>query len=243
MPVIDKARVRVFVVIVLLIVAAAALHGYLPGGGIPARVRPTTSLGSLFTVVAILTVSMAIIAIAVTTQSRRASVSPSRGEPPRGMSVERRSVTWRMTLIAMGVVIAWLLLAALPSPLNMQLGIEHPDSPNVFWLLAGSTGLLIIVIAVGSMIATRRRQRRAIPAQVRSGDEYRSSATAGPESFARAAERGLAELDDLSREPREAIIAGYLAMNARWRTRQSPRRTAEFNWSNCSRRRGSARTS
>ncbi|HVQ97286.1 MAG TPA: DUF4129 domain-containing protein, partial [Mycobacterium sp.] len=38
------------------------------------------------------------------------------------------------------------------------------------------------------------------------------AAPPGPKSLARAAERGLAEIGDLSREPREAIIACYAAM-------------------------------
>ncbi len=223
MPGNDKARVRVLVVIVLLIVAAAALHGYLPGAQAPARVRSTGSLGGLFAVGAMLTVSMAIIAIVVITQQRLPSVSPGTGEAPE-LAGERRPPTSRMVLVAVGVVIAWLLLAALLTRLNMQPGIEHPpsdsstqpprkpESPNVFWLLVGSAGLLIIVSSVGSMIATGRRQRRAIAAQVWSGDEYRPSLATGPESLARAAELGLAEVADLSREPREAMTAGYLAM-------------------------------
>jgi hypothetical protein len=126
MPRIDKARVRVVGVIVLLIVAAASLHGYLPGGQAPARDRPTTtsSLGGLFAVVAMLTVSMTIIAIAVTQRSHRPSVALGRGEPPRD--------------------------------------------------LAGGQPLFA--------------------------------------SLGRAAEVGLAELGDLSREPREAIIASYRAI-------------------------------
>ena len=51
-------RPRVVAVIVLLIVAAVALHGYLPGVETPPRDRPTSSLGSLFTVVAMVVVSM-----------------------------------------------------------------------------------------------------------------------------------------------------------------------------------------
>ena len=74
MPGIDKAPTRVIAVIVLLIVAAAALHGYLPGAEPPPRDRPTGGFGSLFAVVAMLAVSMAIIAIAIVTQSRRPSV-------------------------------------------------------------------------------------------------------------------------------------------------------------------------
>ena len=46
MPGIDKAHVRVVAVIMLLVVAAAALHGYLPGGEPPPRERPTEALAA-----------------------------------------------------------------------------------------------------------------------------------------------------------------------------------------------------
>lgn len=225
---------RVVAVIVGLIVAAAALHGYLPGGEPPPRERPTNSFGSLFAVGAMLAASMAIIAIAILTQSRRRSVSPGAGGLPREMAGARRPLTWRMVLIAAGVVIAWLLLTALLSRMSVQLGIEQPppdagsppsgaarspvqqpaepESPSgVFSLLAGTTVLLMIAIFVGALNASRR-QRQATTSQFWAGDEYRTPPTAGPESLARAAALGLAEIGDLSREPREAIIACYLAM-------------------------------
>ena len=232
---IDKAPVRVVAVIVLLIVAAAALHGYLPGGDPPPRDPPTSGLGSLFAVVAMLAVSMAIIAIAIITQSRRPSVSPGVGEPPRELAGERRPLTWRMVLIAVGVVIAWLVLVALLSRLNMQLGIDQPppdastpptgvpesppeqpaqpESPSsVFSVLAGTTVLLMMLVFVGTVIAARRQRRGTTPL-VWPGDEQRpTKPAAGSDSLARAAEVGLAEIGDLSREPREAIIACYAAM-------------------------------
>ncbi|WP_231127180.1 DUF4129 domain-containing protein, partial [Mycobacterium colombiense] len=57
----------------------------------------------------------------------------------------------------------------------------------------------------------RRRWRPAAPVIA---DEPAESPAPAPrsESLARAAERGLAEMTDLSREPREAIIACYAAM-------------------------------
>ncbi|MFY9918797.1 MAG: DUF4129 domain-containing protein [Mycobacterium sp.] len=228
-------RPRVVAVIVLLIVAAAALHGYLPGAETPPRDRPTSSLGSLFAVVAMLVVSMAIIVIAIVTQSRNRPVSHGQGEPPREMTGERRPLTWRMVLIAVAVLIAWLLLVALLSRMNAQLGIEQPppeastpptgaprppaelpDEPeppsNVFSLLAGSTVLLMMVVFVVAVIIGRR-QRRPATAPISPGDEYRPATTAsGRDPLARAAELGLAEAGDLSREPREAIIACYAAM-------------------------------
>ena len=228
-------RPHVVAVIVLLIVAAAALHGYLPGAETPSRDRQTSSLGSLFAVVAMLVVSMAIIVIAIVTQSRNRPVSHGPGEPPREITGERRPLTWRMVLIAVAVVIAWLLLVALLSRMNAQLGleqqppdagtppsgapqppVERPDEPeppsNVFSLIAGSTVLLMMVVFVVAVIIGRI-QRRPATALVSPGDEYRPATTAsGPDPLARAAELGLAEAGDLSREPREAIIACYAAM-------------------------------
>ena len=228
-------RPRVVAVIVLLIVAAVALHGYLPGVETPPRDRPTSSFGSLFAVVAMVVVSMAIIVIAIVTQSRNRPVSYGAGELPREMGGERRPLTWRLILIAVAVVIAWLLLVALLSRMNAQLGIEQqpPDvstppsgtpqppvqrpaepepSSNVSALLAGSMVLLMMTVFVGAAIAGRRHRRRA-SAPVSSGDEYRpATAASAPDPLARAAELGLAEAGDLSREPREAIIACYAAM-------------------------------
>lgn len=228
-------RPRVVAVIVLLIVAAAALHGYLPGVETPPRDRPTSSFGSLFAVIAMLVVSMAIIVIAIVTQSRSRPVSYGAGEAPREMAGERRPLTWRMILIAVAVVIAWLLLVALLSRMNAQLGIEQPPpdastpqsgtpqppaerpgepepSSNIFSLLASSAVVLMMAVFVGAAIAGRRRRRRAT-APVSSGDEYRPATTEpGSDQLARAAEVGLAEAGDLSREPREAIIACYAAM-------------------------------
>jgi hypothetical protein len=228
-------RPRVVAVIVLLIVAAVALHGYLPGADPPPRDKPTSGFGSLFVVIAMLVVSMAIIVIAVVTQSRHRPASSGAGEPPREMAGERRPLTWRMLLVALAVVVAWLLLVALLSRMNTQMGIEAPPpdsvtppsgapqppagppeepgpSSSVFSLLAGSMVLLMMLVFVGAAIAGRR-QRRATAALSPAADEYRPVPTAsGPDPLTRAAEVGLAEAGDLSREPREAIIACYAAM-------------------------------
>jgi hypothetical protein len=229
-------RPRVVAVIVLLIVAAAALHGYLPGVETPPRDRPTSGLGSLFAVIAMVVVSMAIIVIAVVTQSRNRPVSYGAGEPPRELAGQRRPLTWRMILIALAVVAAWLLLVALLSRMNAQLGIDQqppevgrpgtppsgaPASPgqaeepapssSVFSLLAGSMVLVMMAVFIGAAIAGRRQRRGAAP--MSAVDEYRPATTASaPDPLARAAELGLAEAGDLSREPREAIIACYAAM-------------------------------
>ena len=86
-------RPRVGAVIVLLIVAAAALHGYLPGGEDPPQEQPTSGLGTMFAVIAMLAVSLAIIVIAIVTQSRNRPVGYGMGELPRERAGDRRPVT------------------------------------------------------------------------------------------------------------------------------------------------------
>jgi hypothetical protein len=72
--------------------------------------------------------------------------------------------------------------------------------------------ILIAMIVVGTAIASRR-QRHATTARAAPDEGHDGPTNAGAaESLARAAEVGLAEIGDLSREPREAIIACYAAM-------------------------------
>ncbi|WP_142308636.1 DUF4129 domain-containing protein, partial [Mycobacterium interjectum] len=86
------------------------------------------------------------------------------------------------------------------------------DSGDMFGvLLAGAIPMMLVIVA-GSVIMARRRWRAATPA-VRADDQVEVAAPAPrAESLARAAEVGLAEIGDLSREPRQAIIACYAAM-------------------------------
>lgn len=223
-------------VVVLLALAAAALRGYLPGADRAPSERSTGSPASLFAVVAMLSVSMAIIAIAIITHSRNRKVTANAGgEPPREIGGPPWRLTWRTVLIGIALIAAWLLIVALVARLDVQLGIEapqpesetptpdgEPEPPpepappeagtNVFGYLAASTVMLLLLVAAGTAVAARRAQRAAM-LQTPAGDEYRSTKqSAASDSLARAAELGLAEIEDLSREPRAAIIACYAAM-------------------------------
>ena len=72
---------------------------------------------------------------------------------------------------------------------------------------------LLVVVVVGMVVLRVRGRRGPAPAPLVAGDTGIETAGAGgPGSLALAAERGLAEVGDLSREPREAIIACYAAM-------------------------------
>ena len=81
----------------------------------------------------------------------------------------------------------------------------------MFKYLAATTVVFIVMIAAASAVASRR-QRRIATSYPAPGPFEAANPASGPESLARAAELGLAEIGDLSREPRAAIIACYAAM-------------------------------
>jgi hypothetical protein len=72
--------------------------------------------------------------------------------------------------------------------------------------------ILMAFIAVGTAVVSRRQRRIAHYPDSDAGGLDVPSHPGAAESLARAAEVGLAEIGDLSREPREAIIACYAAM-------------------------------
>ena len=239
MPGIDKATGRVVALIVLLILAAVALRGYLPGAERASREQPTDSPASLFAVIALLSVSMVIIAISIIARlrSRRTGAQTPGGLPERlgGSGGQPR---WRFLLTGLGVVVAWLLIVLLLSRLvppqvvgapppatgtsnaTRSDGQAPPPQPaprqaggDVFAYFAATTVTLVVLLAAGTIVASRRQRRVATPDLI--ADHGAKPPTAGgPESLARAAELGLAEIGDLSREPREAIIACYAAMES-----------------------------
>jgi Domain of unknown function (DUF4129) len=140
-------------------------------------------------------------------------------------------------LIALAVIVAWLLItillnrlfaphgvspSALPpdqsappsAPGNAPLPKQQPQNNTgdmVGILLASSVPMLLIVIAA-AVINARRRWRAATPATFAGDDVEFPVPAPRSESLVRAAEVGLAEMADLSREPRQAIIACYAAM-------------------------------
>jgi hypothetical protein len=91
---------------------------------------------------------------------------------------------------------------------------ESPDATdtNIVGYLVPPMLILMTLIVVATVIVSRR-QRHGAAAWVGGGELSDAPAQTGAaESLARAAEVGLAEIGDLSREPREAIIACYAAM-------------------------------
>jgi Domain of unknown function (DUF4129) len=239
---IDKSTARAIAVIALLFIAAWALRGYLPGSEpVADRQRPASSPAALVVDVALLSISVAVIGIAIIARLRnRQGRRPGAGSLPEGRGTVGRP-TWRLALIALALAIGWLLLLML----LMRLGVRapgdqspsgsptiadpgsaptttnpvarQPDSlddpgPNVVGYLVPPMLILMALIVVGTAIASRR-QRRAATSWAADGELPEAPTQAGAaESLARAAEVGLAEIGDLTREPREAIIACYAAM-------------------------------
>jgi hypothetical protein len=233
----DKATGRVVAVIVLLIVIAASLRGYLPGVEHAARKKPPDTGASLVFVVAMLGVSLIILAVAVITRLRGPRrAAPSAGGLPERFSDGRGRPGWRVLLIGAGVLALWLLMAWLLSRFVVPHGADQvpaapassapvpatnaprPTAPRdvggdrdmLRYLIATTVGL--VVLAVMSAVVATRRRRVGQPTVVAAEPLLPSTPPGTSESLARAAEVGLAKIGDRSREPREAIIACYAAM-------------------------------
>jgi hypothetical protein len=227
---------------VLVVVAAVALRGYVPGVEEPAPEHNTESPAATGLVIGLLVVSIAIVAAAVISRLRNRRVSAAGGMDlpvmARGMGSRP---TWRMLVIAFTVVVIWLLavmvltrlgetVRANPSaatvPGSVPSAVPTPDpgnaSPprteepaadsNLMGYFYVATVAFLLVLVAGTLVVARG-QRRAV--QVAPSDEARHDGgvpDVASESLARAAEVGLAEVGDLSREPRKAIIACYAAM-------------------------------
>jgi Domain of unknown function (DUF4129) len=234
----DKATGRVVAVIVLLIVIAASLRGYLPGVERTARKSPPDSGASLVYVIAMLGVSVAILAVAVIVrlrEPRRAAASA--GALSARLSGGRGRPDWRVLVIAAAVVAAWLLTvwllsrfivlhtagqaptapgSSVPTPANDRARPAPPPdmagSRAMLRYLVATTVALLVLIVTGGVVAVRRRRAGQVPVVAAEPSAAPSTPIDTSESLVRAAEVGLAEIGDRSREPREAIIGCYAAM-------------------------------
>lgn len=232
----DKATGRVVAVIALLIAIAAALRGYLPGVEHAGQQQPPHSGSSLLYVAALLSVSLVIVAVALITRLRdprrvASSASPLSDRFSGGHS----RPAWRVLLIGAAVLLVWLLLvwllsqfvgphaidpqqsapqSAVPAPAN---NAPRPPGPkdtgpdrDMLRYLIASTVALLAMIAAGAIVA--RRRRIVEPGSSAPSPISEPISAAAASSLVRAAESGLAEIEDPSREPRQAIIACYAAM-------------------------------
>jgi Domain of unknown function (DUF4129) len=239
MPGIDKPTTRVVALIVLLIVVAAALRGYLPADDRATHAEQGGGRAAMMFVIAALAGTLAVMAVAVIARLRDPrAVAPSAQSLSDMLGTGRGRPNWRVLLIALAVVVAWLLITMLLAHFFAPHGVSpsaptryarsaptsaHGNAPlpnqqpqndtgdMVGILLASSVPMLLIVVAA-AVINTRRRWRATTPGTIADDDVESPAPAPRSESLVRAAEVGLAEMADLSREPREAIIACYAAM-------------------------------
>ncbi|GFG72814.1 DUF4129 domain-containing protein [Mycobacterium botniense] len=242
MPGIDKPTGRVVAVIVLLILGAAALHGYLP---VSTRIPPrqTAHSAALAFVIALLAGALAIVAISIVARLR-----DPRSVPPgtAGLSVMLGSPggrpSWRILLIGLGILVGWLVIVLLltrsvalhgiaqsaqapgataPAPVNTSgtpspspTHNQHRTDGDVIGYLGAST-VIFLLLLVGATVTAAYQRRQQQRGDTGAGDghgELVVPPAARSETLLRAAELGLAEIGNLGREPREAIIACYAAM-------------------------------
>ena len=236
---IDRSTQRVIAVIALMIVAALALRGYIPGGEpITERERPPSNPAALIVVVAMVCVAVAIIGFAIIARLRDRTPTPASAGPlPRGSGATARP-SWRVALVALALLIGWLVLVLVlmrlggqsdqtpaGTPADQETVNPAPDTApqpapadpepetdsNVVGYLIPPMLTLMVVVIVGTAIASRRQRAAAVQYPADDDGTTAVAPTAG-DSLVRAAEVGLAEIGDRTREPREAIIACYAAM-------------------------------
>jgi len=222
---------RAALLLALLIVAAVTLRGRLP---IPQPVPRNTASGddaSLTGVVALLSVSMLVMAFAMLHRKSGPPRPPAR-EFPEGLRGARGGWNLRLGLIAAGLLIAWLVAVAVlnrlgvdpetapipsdaaPDPTSVPRPDTSPTTPpqqrsGASRLLIATTAALLLMMVVATVLSALRRTRRE---QVPVSQVADAAAPAAAEPLALAAERGLAEVANPNLPPREAIIACYAAM-------------------------------
>ncbi|QUR66703.1 DUF4129 domain-containing protein [Mycobacterium spongiae] len=235
-PGVDTPTGRVVAVIVSLILAGVALRGYLPDPDGGPLARAGGGRAALIVVVVALAGALAVMAVAVVGRLRDPrAVAPNAGELSDALGRGKRRPSWRVVLIGLGVILAWLAIAALlahwfapgevspPAPPDSEMapsapGTGSPPTPNqqddsgdVLSILLASMVPLFLMFVASALIVSRRRR---VSASGPLGDDLADpeARPTRPESLARAAEVGLAEMADLDRDPRQAIIACYAAM-------------------------------
>ncbi len=229
---VDGSTRRAGAVAALLIVAAVAVRGYLPGAqpAVTPQRRPADP-AALYVDLAIVGVAVAIMVVAIVARMRDRRLRPTPLRRPRrrsGETMPRPSL--RFVLITFGLLVAWLLLVALLARLGGPDPAAPPESPPTavrasqapaesappapdesgIDVLVWPMVVLLVVILVGTAVAGRR-SRPPVPVDAEAAPPP-DRAQPAPTSLARAAEVGLAEIGDRRRDPRAAIIACYAAM-------------------------------
>jgi hypothetical protein len=239
-PMPDSNRARMVALIALLVLTGIALRGHLPGVDRSTSAPPSHSPAPTIAVIALLGAAIVIITIAIVATLREPRPARQGAQHlDRASGGDRKRPSLRMLLIVLGVILAWLIVVVLLLQLSAVADYGHPSATSVpataapgaspapppasppqppqqpggdaFWYMFATTMFMLVLWAAGVVVALVRH-RRAPKLQPVTGEAAEPAPQHAPHSLAVAAERGLAEMGDLSREPREAIIACYAAM-------------------------------
>lgn len=221
---------RVAVLLCLLLAAGMTMRGRMPTSDGVAPSPDRDSPVSTAAMIALFSVSMLVMAIALVNRHRQPPRPAPRefSEGPRG---SRGRWNLRLALIALALLILWLLAVVVRNRLGfgadakpMVAVPDLPESPpdsapgtpagrpakrgDTSRLLMATTAALIVMMVIATVATALRRPRLdSVPV---SGSA--AVAAEGAEPLAVAAERGLVEVVNPNLEPREAIIASYAAM-------------------------------
>ncbi len=223
---------RVAVLLGLLLAAGVTMRGRIPVPQATPRDPAADSPASTVGMIALLSVSMLVMAIAMFNR-RSGPPRPAPQEFPEGPRGVRGRWHLRLGLIALGLLIVWLLAVVVLNRLGLgppsgQLTMppDMPDSADIapsatapagspaksgdtYRLLMAATAALVVMTVVATVVSGLRRTGPQ-PAPVSGGAAPPAQDAAEP--LAAAAERGLAEVANPNLAPREAIIACYAAM-------------------------------
>ena len=235
-----RPKVRAAALIALVLVLGVAVRGQLPGTHAANREQPADHTGGLLAMLALVIICLLVIIVSVVASlrdPRRAKQAARYEVPGAGGGGARRR--WRFLLVVTAAILAWLLVVTFLAQLRFpQLPAgptstptptpgggppaggsapappaPEPSAPGpVFWYLMIAMTALLVVVLVGTIVLRVRNRRRASGDITPGSTVSQPETPSGPGSLALAAERGLAEVGDLSREPRDAIIACYAAM-------------------------------
>ena len=105
----DKPTWRVVALIVLLIAVAAALRGYLPARDRMTHAEPGSSRAALVFIVVALSATLTLLAVAVIARLRDPrAAAPKTSDLSDMLGTGMGRPSWRVVLIGLGVIIAWL---------------------------------------------------------------------------------------------------------------------------------------
>lgn len=234
-----RSAVRAAILAALVVLLVVALRSPFGDRGATQEERPQQGdEASLLGVVALLALSLLIVTLALVALLREPPRSkPSHSYELPGIGRLRVRPSWRLVVIVISSVLTWLVMVALLAQVRLgqtdpgsRQSTPLPDRPGVYprpsppptdptvggeaawrYLTAGSVALVLLIVAGAILL----RMRARVPApSVAIHDVAGTDVPAAPESgsLAVAAELGLAAVGDLNREPREAIIACYAAM-------------------------------